>query len=72
LTHTYIQVSESSQLRFLSDKADITQKAAGETVNAVLEGISSALRRGDSVSLIDFGGFKVVERAAREGRNPRK
>lgn len=57
--------------RFVSDKAGITQKAAGETVNAVLEGISSALEKGDSVSLIGFGSFKVGERAAREGRNPR-
>ncbi|MBT3368817.1 MAG: HU family DNA-binding protein, partial [Nitrospina sp.] len=26
--------------------------------------------KGDSVSLIGFGSFKVVDRAAREGRNP--
>ena len=49
----------------------ITQKTAGETVNAVLEGISSALEKGDSVSLIGFGNFKIVDRVAREGRNPR-
>ena len=58
-------------VKFVSDKAGITQKAAGETVNAVLEGISSALEKGDSLSLIGFGSFKVVERAARECRNPR-
>jgi DNA-binding protein HU-beta len=56
---------------FVSEKAGITRKAAGETINAVLEGISSALEKGDSVSLIGFGSFKVVERSAREGRNPR-
>lgn len=55
----------------VSDKAGITRKAAGETMNAVLEGISSALEKGDSVSLVGFGSFKVVERSAREGRNPR-
>ena len=58
-------------VRFVADKAGITQKAAGEAVNAVLEGISSALEKGDSVSLIGFGSFKVSERRAREGRNPR-
>ena len=31
--------------------------------------LSSALEKGDSISLIGFGSFKVVERAAREGRN---
>jgi len=58
-------------VRFVSDKAGVTQKAAGETIHAVLEGISSALQKGDSVSLIGFGSFKVVERSARPGRNPR-
>jgi len=55
---------------FVSESADITKKSAGEVVNAVLEGITSALEKGDSISLIGFGSFKVVKRAAREGRNP--
>jgi len=57
--------------RLVSDEAGITQKAAGQTVDTVIEGISSALEKGDSVSLLGFGSFKVVERSAREGRNPR-
>jgi len=56
---------------FVSEKVDVSQKAAGEMINAVLEGISSCLEKGDSISLIGFGSFKVVERSAREGRNPR-
>ncbi|NVM22751.1 MAG: HU family DNA-binding protein [Desulfobacterales bacterium] len=64
-------MNKEGLVRFVSDKAGITQKAAGETVNAVLEGISSALEKGDSLSLIGFGSFEVVKRAAREGRNPR-
>ena len=56
--------------RFVSEKAGITVKAAGEAINAVMEGISSSLERGDSVSLIGFGSLKVVQRSAREGRNP--
>ncbi|MBF0475769.1 MAG: HU family DNA-binding protein [Deltaproteobacteria bacterium] len=55
----------------ISEKADITKKAAGEAVNAMIEGILSALSDGDAVSLTGFGSFKVVERAAREGRNPK-
>ena len=56
---------------FVADKTDLSRQTAGETVNAVLEGIASALEGGDSISLIGFGSFKVVERSAREGRNPR-
>ena len=32
--------------------------------------IAKALEKGDSVSLIGFGTFKIVERKARKGRNP--
>ena len=56
---------------FVSEKTAVSQKAAGGIINAVLEGISSALEKGDSISLIGFGSFKIVERSAREGRNPR-
>jgi len=55
---------------FVSEKADITKKSAGEAVNAVFEGITSALEKGDAISLTGFGSFKIVTRAAREGRNP--
>jgi DNA-binding protein HU-beta len=57
--------------RFVSDNTSVNQKVAGETINALLEGISSALEKGDSISLIGFGSFKIVERSAREGRNPK-
>lgn len=55
---------------FVSEKADVTKKLAGEAISAVLEGIASALEKGDSISLTGFGSFKVAGRAAREGRNP--
>jgi len=55
---------------FVSESANITKKSTGESVNAVLEGITSALEKGDSISLTSFGSFKVVKRAAREGRSP--
>lgn len=48
-----------------STKADAT-RAIDATVNA----ISGALKKGDSVTLIGFGTFKVSQRAARTGRNP--
>jgi len=54
----------------VSENADITKKSAGDAISAVIEGIISALEKGDSISLVGFGSFKVVERAAREGRNP--
>lgn len=55
----------------IAAQADISKAAAGETLDAAVDSIKSALNAGDSVSLIGFGTFYVGERAARTGRNPR-
>jgi len=47
-----------------------TKKDAQVAVDVVLSSITEALRKGDSVSLVGFGTFKVAERKARKGRNP--
>ena len=47
-----------------------TKKDAQAAVECVLLSITEALEKGDSVSLIGFGSFKVVDRKARKGRNP--
>jgi len=57
-------------ITLVSESAEITKKSAGDAINAAIEGITYALEKGDSISLIGFGSFKVVNRAAREGRNP--
>jgi DNA-binding protein HU-beta len=48
-----------------------SKKAASETVEAVLETITSALARGQSVSFTGFGKFSVADRGQRQGVNPR-
>ena len=63
-------MNKEDLVKLVSEKTGITKKAAEQSQKAVMEAISSALERGDSVSLTGFGSFKVVERAAREGRNP--
>lgn len=55
---------------FVAEKTEVSEKVAADMINAALEGISSALEKGDSISIPGFGGFKIVERSAREGRNP--
>ena len=42
------------------------QKALEATVNAIV----GALQNGESVQLVGFGTFSVVEKAARQGVNP--
>ncbi len=47
-----------------------TKKSAKEAVDKVLSTITEALKAGESVPLIGFGTFKVVDKPARQGRNP--
>ena len=53
-------------------KAGLSAKSEAEAVlNAVLAELGSALASGSSVTFTGFGTFKVTQRAARRGRNPR-
>ena len=63
-------MNKEDLVKLVSEKTGITQKAAEQAQKVIIEGISSTLEKGDSISLVGFGSFKVVERAAREGRNP--
>ncbi|MDT8318557.1 MAG: HU family DNA-binding protein, partial [bacterium] len=50
--------------------AGISKKEAGAALKAVTSGVSGALAKGDSLTLVGFGTFSVSARAARQGRNP--
>ena len=47
-----------------------TKKEAQEAVDCVFSSITKALKKGDAVTLVGFGNFKVTKRKARKGRNP--
>jgi DNA-binding protein HU-beta len=55
----------------VAGKVKISKAAALEAVDAFTESITSALKKGDKVTLIGFGTFDVAKRAARTGVNPR-
>ena len=54
----------------VADKAGITKTESAKAVRAVLDSIQAALKSGEKVTITGFGSFEVVQRAAREGRNP--
>lgn len=47
-----------------------SKSEAKAVVDSLLENITNALKKGDSVTLTGFGTFKVSKRKARNGRNP--
>lgn len=63
---------KKSQLgQMLGEKMGVSKKQGMEWVDAFTELVTSAMRRGDKVNITGFGIFKVADRKAREGRNPR-
>lgn len=54
----------------IAGDAGTSKKEAQAALKAVTSGVSGALAKGDSVTLVGFGTFSVSNRAARTGRNP--
>ena len=54
----------------ISKKAKVTQKDAGEVLNALVDTIQITVAKGKKVTLVGFGTFESRKRAARTGRNP--
>src|ERR1700746_3364895 len=64
------QVTKSEFVDQVADRAGLSKKDAGDAVDAMLETIEGALKRGSDVVFSGFGKFSVSDRSAREGRNP--
>ena len=52
-------------------KLELSKATVASVVEAALNTIEFALKRGDEVRLVGFGNFYVSKRAAGKGRNPR-
>ena len=63
-------MTKSDLVDVIAKKVKLSKSAALEAIDALTESITGALKKGDKVTLIGFGTFNVVKRAAREGVNP--
>ena len=64
-------MNKTELVTHIAQATGLSQDAATKALDATTGGISAALVRGESVSLVGFGAFSVADRAAKEGRNPR-
>ncbi|MBQ6230662.1 MAG: HU family DNA-binding protein [Eubacterium sp.] len=55
----------------ISEKAEIKKVDAEKALKAFTEVVAAELKKGEKVQLVGFGTFDVLERPARQGRNPR-
>ena len=63
-------MTEDELIEYVAERNRIDSAEAEAAVAAVLDGITRALEAGERVLLPNFGTFSVVERKARQGRNP--
>ena len=63
-------MNRTELIDLISEKADLTKTSASRALDALLEGVTGSLQKGDPVVIVNFGTFTVKQRAAREGRNP--
>lgn len=54
----------------IADAADLPKEKANDVLSAILEEITNAMSRNETVNLVGFGTFSVRQRAARKGKNP--
>lgn len=64
-------VNKQELINAVAEKAGLSKKDTEAAVNAVIDTITDALVKGDTVKIVGFGNFEVKTRAARQGRNPR-
>ena len=55
----------------IAGKADVTKKAAETMLKTLIESVHQALKETGEIRIDGLGTFKVVERKARTGVNPR-
>ncbi len=63
-------MNKTDLIEHIAADADISKAAATRALESALDTITSALKKGDAVSLVGFGTFEVSQREERSGRNP--
>lgn len=63
-------MNKSDLVSAIAQNTGTTKAAAAAQLDAALDTITTALKKGESVSIAGFGIFSIRHRPARQGRNP--
>ena len=56
----------------IAEKTELSKKDTEKALKAFVDVVTEELKKGEKIQMVGFGTFEVSERAAREGRNPRR
>lgn len=63
-------MNKAALIEKMAGDAGITKSAAATAVDSLVDGITSALKKGQRVTIVGFGTWGISKRKARTGRNP--
>lgn len=63
-------MNKEELVKEIAKSTKLSQKDAGEALEATMATIQTAVAKGQKVTLVGFGTFEPRKRAARTGRNP--
>ena len=64
-------MNKSEFIDAIAAESGLTKADAGKALDGMVDAITNALKKGDTVTLVGFGTFEKRHRKARVGRNPR-
>ncbi len=64
-------MNKAELISAIASNAGMSKASAKKALDAFMDAVSDALAKGERVSLVGFGTWKVSMRQARKGRNPR-
>ncbi len=64
-------MTKAEMIKALADKTGMTKADSERAFNGVFEIVKDELEAGNRVAVAGFGTFRVSQRAARMGKNPR-
>jgi len=64
-------VTKADIINIIAEGTGLTKVETSAVVDGFIASLSYALKKGETVELRGFGSFKLMERKARRGRNPK-
>ena len=63
-------MNKTELITAIAESAELTKADAGRALQGFMQAVTESLARGEKITLIGFGTFSVVNRAARNCQNP--
>lgn len=64
-------MNKTEMIKAIAERTELTKIDSAKVLEAFQDIVKETLAAGEKIQLVGFGTFEIVERAGREGRNPR-